>query len=179
MDELMDIPEAARYLRLSEFTLRKMARDGDLPGFKAGRSWRFRTGDLEEWSHGQQFKSRRKRVLHIDDEEAIREVVAEMLRGAGYLVESVADGKQGLESMADRPADVIVLDLHMPDMDGPTVFRKIRQRWKRVPVVILTGHIDSELMDRAMVHGPLTLLSKPVSEEQLLDCLSMAVGEFA
>jgi len=64
----------------------------------------------------------------------------------------------------------------MPGMDGPTLLGEIRREWNGVRVIILTGYPDSELMNRALVHSPITLLVKPASPEQIVEAVRGVLG---
>ncbi|WP_199916606.1 MULTISPECIES: response regulator transcription factor [Miniimonas] len=107
------------------------------------------------------------RVLVVDDEENLRELLATVLRYEGWRVETAADGHQALKVVKELDPDVVVLDVMMPGIDGLEVLRRIRAT-NRVPVLFLTAR-DS-LADR--VHG-LTAggddyVTKPFSLEEVV-----------
>src|SRR5688500_3047910 len=77
------------------------------------------------------------RVLVIDDEPQIRKFLDISLRAQGYIVDMAASGGAGLEALATRGADVVVLDMGLPDRDGLAVLQSIRE-WSQVPVIVLT-----------------------------------------
>jgi DNA-binding response OmpR family regulator len=81
------------------------------------------------------------RVLLVEDEKSIRELVAQQLRRAGYDCEAVADGREGLALSLSRPFDVVVLDLMLPNVDGITICRTIREQGvnPHVPILMLTA----------------------------------------
>jgi DNA-binding response OmpR family regulator len=82
------------------------------------------------------------RVLVVEDERSIRELVAQQLRRAGCDCDAVADGREGLERLLHEPYDVVVLDLMLPGVDGMTICRTIRQPGhlnQNVPILILTA----------------------------------------
>ena len=81
-----------------------------------------------------------KKILVIDDEENIRELIKFNLETAGYSVELAADGQTGLDKL-DSSIDLIVLDLMLPVLDGLTVCRKIRSdaQYMNVPIIMLTA----------------------------------------
>src|SRR5437868_5958873 len=84
------------------------------------------------------------RILLVEDERSIRELVAQQLRRAGYECEAVGDGRQGLTLSLEQPFDVVVLDLMLPNIDGMTICRTIRQRGinQNVPILLLTAKRD-------------------------------------
>ena len=81
------------------------------------------------------------RVLLVEDEKSIRELVAQQLRRVGYDCEAVADGREGLALSLSRPFDVVVLDLMLPNVDGITICRTIREQGvnPHVPILMLTA----------------------------------------
>jgi DNA-binding response OmpR family regulator len=81
------------------------------------------------------------RVLLVEDEKSIRELVAQQLRRAGFDCEAVADGREGLDLSLSQPFDVVVLDLMLPHVDGITICRTIREQGlnPHVPILMLTA----------------------------------------
>ncbi len=105
------------------------------------------------------------RVLLVDDEEAVREIVAEHLLQAGYAVRTAADGAEALALIGGGwPADVLIADLSMPDMDGLTVIAEAQRRRPRLPAIVLTGFATdaAEIAMRGAVSGSFSLLRKPI-----------------
>lgn len=78
------------------------------------------------------------RVLVVDDDQTVREVVVSYLRAVGHDVPEAADGEAGLAGMDDEPADLVILDVMMPGMDGLEVCRRLRAEGDG-PVVLLTA----------------------------------------
>jgi len=86
----------------------------------------------------------RARVLVIDDDDDLRMLVAAVLESEGYLVDVAADGAEGLAAVARAIPNVVVLDMKMPRMDGPTFARELhRQHGHRAKVVVLTAADDA------------------------------------
>jgi DNA-binding response OmpR family regulator len=98
------------------------------------------------------------RVLVIDDDGPMTRMIAMILRASGYDVNVAANGERGLEQVEAECPDVIVLDLMMPVMDGPTFYRELRHRGFEMPVMILSAHGASEaqreLHAQAAMHKP-------------------------
>ena len=69
------------------------------------------------------------------------------------------------------------LDLKLPGIDGPSLLAEIRNGWGNVPVIVITGFPDGELMERALSHGPVTLVSKPATPSQILDAVKGILGQ--
>ena len=81
------------------------------------------------------------RVLLVEDEKSIRDLVAQQLRHVGYDCEAVGDGQEGLTLSLSQPFDVVVLDLMLPNVDGMTICRTIREQGvnRHVPILMLTA----------------------------------------
>ena len=106
------------------------------------------------------------RLLVIDDEAAVREVLCEFLSVLGYDVEAAQDGAEGLARLARERFDLVVTDLRMPQVDGWEVLESARAIVPGMPVIILTGTGTDEDRERARAHG-VRLLSKPLTLQEL------------
>jgi CheY-like chemotaxis protein len=82
----------------------------------------------------------KKRVLVVDDEEGIRLLFKEELEDEGYEVEIAASGEEAIERLENNSIDLVLLDIKMPGMDGIEVLRKVKERWKNLPVVLCTAY---------------------------------------
>jgi CheY-like chemotaxis protein len=118
------------------------------------------------------------RVLVIDDDEDLRELVGRVVKQAGYAVDAVADGQAGLEQLGQRPYDVILCDLRMPRMDGRAFYQEVQRAHPDLArrIVLMTAHVKvGEYADfvRA-VRAP--TLQKPFSLEEFRATLARMVG---
>ncbi len=178
MSDILDAREAAGYLKINEQTVRRLARNGDVPAFKVGGSWRFKKDALDRWAEGQQVNGSagpQGHVLVVDDEEMMRDFVRGALEKSGYEVTTASDGYEALQVMDRSNIDLVFLDLKMPNMSGPDTLRHIRERKNEVPVVILTGYPESDMVTEALEYSPITLLSKPCSVNQILASARMNI----
>jgi DNA-binding NtrC family response regulator len=109
------------------------------------------------------------KILIVDDDAATRLSVARILRGAGHAVVVADDGRQCLDLYRAAPADVVMLDLYMPDKDGLETLIELRREFPRVSVVAMSGHRQLELMLRAAKGlGAIRTIEKPFEPEALL-----------
>jgi DNA-binding response OmpR family regulator len=106
------------------------------------------------------------RVLVVDDDATVREVVTTYLRAQGHDVEEVGDGETALEAVAARPADLVVLDLMLPGIDGLEVYRRLRAD-SDVPVVMLTARGGEEDRVAGLELGADDYVTKPFSPREL------------
>ena len=114
-------------------------------------------------------------IAVVDDEEPVRKALKRLLRAAGLEAESYASGQDFFA--ADRRADCVVLDLHMPAMSGLQVLTRIRQTTTRLPVVVITAHDQPETRDECIAAGAAAYLRKPLDDRLLLNAISAALSK--
>tara|TARA_R110002096_G_scaffold77896_12_gene183548 strand:- start:54314 stop:54979 length:666 start_codon:yes stop_codon:yes gene_type:complete len=107
------------------------------------------------------------RILVADDEKNIREVIAYALEGVGFEVHCVSDGQQALESLRQNPADLLVLDVLMPEMDGLSVCREIR-RDSDLPIIFLSSRGEEADRVGGLELGADDYVTKPFSPRELV-----------
>jgi DNA-binding NtrC family response regulator len=107
-------------------------------------------------------------VLIIDDEAEIRESLQTLLEFEGYEVETAANGAQGISKLGDRPFDLVLLDLALPDRNGLELLPEIRTLDPQVAVIMITAYGTVEDAVRAMQSGAANFLQKPWDNEKLL-----------
>jgi PAS domain S-box-containing protein len=111
-------------------------------------------------------------VLVVDDDSEVREALRQVLEENGFGVATVAGGSEALQRMSQRIPDVVVLDLMMAGLDGPSTLKQIRKNLGPIPVIVHTGYPDGELMQRALESSPFTLLAKPCPPKQFVQTVS-------
>jgi two-component system KDP operon response regulator KdpE len=107
------------------------------------------------------------RVLVIDDEPQIRRFLDISLRAQGYRVELAADGESGLAALATHGADLVILDVGLPDRDGHDVLRALRE-WSQVPVIMLTVRAGEAEKVAALDRGADDYVTKPFGIQELM-----------
>ncbi len=115
------------------------------------------------------------RVLLIEDDEDNRELMAEVLEGAGYEVLTAASGTAGLRALAEHSVDVVVTDVGMPGMGGLEVARAAKEIAPGVPVVVVTGYTEREDISRARGREVDAVLVKPVDPDALVAAVAQMV----
>jgi EAL domain-containing protein (putative c-di-GMP-specific phosphodiesterase class I) len=113
-------------------------------------------------------------VLVVDDEDAWCRVYSRLLRQAGLVVESAANGAQALDLLGTRHFQVIISDVHMPVYTGLEFLRAIRERDLDIPVILVTGQPDVASASEAVEYGAFRYLTKPVDTAQLLEVVRRA-----
>ena len=120
------------------------------------------------------------RILLIDDDDSLREVVQFILTDSGHEVLTAADGREGI-GLLDREPDLVISDIRMPGIDGMEVLRKIRGRKdpSPPPVIMLTAHGTVEQAVEAMGLGAFTYLLKPFARDELRATVDQALSKRA
>jgi len=111
--------------------------------------------------------SAERTILVIDDEAPIRRLLRLTLEPQGYQIHEAGNGQLGLQEAAARRPDVIILDLGLPDMDGVTVLKRLRE-WSRTPVLVLSVRDREADKVAALDNGADDYLTKPFGTEELL-----------
>jgi two-component system KDP operon response regulator KdpE len=107
------------------------------------------------------------RVLVIDDEVQIRRFLDISLRAQGYAVSQAATGSEGLQQLTNEGADLVVLDIGLPDMEGHDVLAELRQ-WSQVPVIMLSVRAGEAEKVRALDNGANDYVTKPFGTQELM-----------
>ncbi|WP_275005709.1 response regulator transcription factor [Promicromonospora iranensis] len=108
------------------------------------------------------------RLVVVDDEPNIRELLSTSLRFAGFEVHAAADGNGALQLVRDIEPDLVVLDVMLPDMDGFTVTRRMRATGRHTPVVFLTAKDDTQDKVQGLTVGGDDYVTKPFSLEEVV-----------
>jgi CheY-like chemotaxis protein/anti-sigma regulatory factor (Ser/Thr protein kinase) len=123
-----------------------------------------------------------EKLLIVDDDEFIRSVMQELLEQAGYLIETADDGQQAWEKIDAEPGrfDLILLDKHMPRLDGVALLRRIKadSRLKELPVIMLTGDAKQQDIVEGLAEGAFYYLTKPSTEAVLKLVIQNALKDF-
>ncbi|RYZ05105.1 MAG: PAS domain S-box protein [Myxococcales bacterium] len=114
------------------------------------------------------------RVLVVDDEELVRSQLRRSLERKGYVVDEAEDGLSGVARHAACPADVLVVDMTMPDIDGAEVVRRVREAGSRVAIVLSSGYQAHAAADRLDARAYQVFLPKPYSLNELVQAIEQA-----
>jgi len=190
-DTFLTTEEVLDYLHVNLRTVYRLIKAGKIPAVRVGRQWRFKRADLDAWLDGQRSrKSRnapvaaaapslpeRPRVLVVDDEASIRELLTRTLSLTEYDVEAVADGRTGLDRLRLGSYDLLIADLRMPVMDGLTLIREARRLQPNLKAIIITGYSTESSAIEAVNLGVVGYLVKPFRVPQVLASVARALGE--
>jgi CheY-like chemotaxis protein len=121
-------------------------------------------------------RANRRRILVVDDEEGIREVLSTVLSGMGYEVVTANSGTQALNLFLRSSFALVLTDLEMPGMDGWNLASRIKDRSPDIPVVAMTGQPKEDVMERIKGDSFNAAIFKPFRLEQLLEMIEKLVG---
>lgn len=185
--------EVLEYLQVNLRTVYRLIKAGKIPAVRVGRQWRFRKRDIDAWLDSQRPRGERStatavadrpatregrsRVLVVDDESSIRELLQKTLALAEYDVDTAPDGRAALERLRLGNYDLLIADLKMPGMDGLTLIREAKRLKTDLPVIIITGFSTESSAIEAVNLGVAGYLTKPFRVPQVLAAAARALGE--
>jgi excisionase family DNA binding protein len=192
MDEsFLTTEEVLDYLQVNLRTVYRLIKAGKIPAVRVGRQWRFRKRDIDAWLESQRPRAARPpsssrtatppagraRVLVVDDEATIRDLLSKTLALAEYDVDLAPDGRTALERLRIIPYDLLITDLKMPGVDGLAVIREARRLKADIPVIIITGFSTEASAIEAVNLGVSGYLTKPFRVPRVLAVAAKALGE--
>ena len=186
--------EVLEYLQVNLRTVYRLIKAGKIPAVRVGRQWRFRKTDIDAWLERGSSQSTRPvvshatpaqpakpngqpRVLVVDDEASVRDLLSKTLALAEYVVDVVPDGRVALERMRQFGYDLLITDLKMPGIDGLTVIHEARRLHADLPVIIITGFSTEASAIEAANLGVSGYLTKPFKVPKVLSVAARALGE--
>lgn len=189
--------EVLEYLQVNLRTVYRLIKAGKIPAVRVGRQWRFRKRDIDAWLDSQRARgaamrvptssatptpkpsaaTERPRVLVVDDEASIRDLLSKTLALAEYDVDVAQDGRSALDRLRIYPYDLLIADLKMPGVDGLSVIREAKRYKSDLPVIIITGFSTESSAIEAVNLGVAGYLTKPFRVPQVLAAAAKALGE--
>jgi excisionase family DNA binding protein len=184
--------EVLEYLQVNLRTVYRLIKAGKIPAVRVGRQWRFRKRDIDAWLDAQRPRGDRAmatpserpartvdrpRVLVVDDEASIRELLSKTLALAEYDVDTAPDGRTAIERLRLGQYDLLIADLKMPGLDGLSLIREAKRLKADLPVIIITGFSTESSAIEAVNLGVAGYLTKPFRVPQVLAAAARALGE--
>lgn len=166
LPELMTVKETSVYLRIPVPTVYYLVQRGQLPAVQIGGRWRIKRSLVDRdvlKSDG----AGQPTVLVVDDDAQLQTVFKQFLKKAGFGRIVVGTGAEAISCVERQRFDLVFLDLQLPDISGDEVYRKIKEMQPDLPVVIITGYPDSEMMSRILRNGAVMMIQKPIDFSQL------------
>jgi two-component system, chemotaxis family, chemotaxis protein CheY len=119
-----------------------------------------------------------KVILTVDDSASIRQMVSFTLKNEGYTVVEAVDGVDGLAKLKENPVDMVLTDLHMPNMDGIELIKNVRAdpKFKFIPIIFLTTESQADKKQEGKSAGATGWIVKPFKPEQLVGVVKKILG---
>ncbi|MEJ2561683.1 MAG: response regulator, partial [Anaerolineales bacterium] len=140
------------------------------------------TASRGKWS-GKRLMQETAHILVVDDEPSVREGLSDMLSICGHIVTCANDGQQGLElfhKALERdelpPFDILIFDIKMPNMSGLELMERVVKLDPEIPIIIITGHGDSNTATYALAGGAYDYITKPLEPDLVLDAVTRALA---
>ena len=183
--------EVLEYLQVNLRTVYRLIKAGKIPAVRVGRQWRFRKRDIDAWldtqrtqggggtAHAAPARHGRARILVVDDEASIRDLLSKTLALAEYEVDTASDASAALDRVRGTAYDLLIADLKMPGMDGLTLIRQVKRMRSDLPVIIITGYSTESSAIEAVNLGVAGYLTKPFRVPQVLAAAAKALGASA
>lgn len=164
--ELMTVKETSEYLRIPLPTVYYLVQRGQLPAIQIGGRWRIKRSlldrDILKTDQGGQ-----PTVLVVDDDPALQTLFKQFLKKAGFGRIVVGTGAEAIAYADKQRFDLVFLDLKLPDIPGDELYAKLKAKHPDLPIVIITGYPDSEILTKILASGPVTVIKKPIEFDQL------------
>lgn len=117
------------------------------------------------------------RILVVDDESYVRDLLKRVLTRRGHDVDVAADGEAALSLMGEHTYDLVLTDVVMPGIDGFDLLRRVKATYPAVTVIVLTGYARKQSISDFLLYGADEYLSKPFQVQALLDSVDRVVGD--
>ena len=119
-----------------------------------------------------------KKILVVDDESSITDLVYSILTEKGYEVTTAKDGKEGLKVFESVKPDLVITDIVMPDMEGIEFMRSLVKMRKALPIIVMSGNVlGTKFLETARIFGAQATLRKPFAIQELLEVIAAVEKE--
>src|SRR5437763_14026362 len=157
MHNLLTVKETAKYLRIPLPTVYYLVQRGQLPAIQIGGRWRIKKNALDK-DILKEDKSGQPTVLVVDDDEQLQSLFKLFLKKIGFSRVVVGTVKEALAALEKQKFERLFLELKLPDRPASDVYGSAKQIDPELPIIVITGYPDSEMLDRILEKGPITVL---------------------
>lgn len=190
-ESFLTTEELLEYLHVNLRTVYRLIKAGKLPAVRVGRQWRFRKSDIDTWLDSQSVthvstqtppsppvstSSRRPKVLVVDDEPSILDLLSRAFSSAEYDVEVASSSAAALTCLHQTRYDLLVTDLRMPGESGLSLIRKARDENAKLPVIVITGNSSEANAIDAVNLGVSGYVTKPFKIPRVLEVAANALN---
>jgi excisionase family DNA binding protein len=165
---LLNTQQLAEYLGITPVTIRRKAAKGEIPHIRIQNRLRFDRHAIDKWLLDNS-RGMKTQILVVDDDPIIGQLFAKILAPYNeFQVTLASSGKEAIGIFSSQRFDMVFLDLVMPGMDGTEVMMHLRQISPEIPVVIITGYPDSNLLVKVGQYNPFLSIFKPFTPKQII-----------
>src|SRR5262245_60654026 len=174
IQNLLTVKETAEYLRIPIPTVYYLVQRGMIPAIQIGGRWRIKKSSLDrDLLH--QDREGQPTALVVDDDPDLQDLFRTFFKKIGFSRVVVGTAKEAIKSLGKQKFDLMFLDLELPDAPGDQVLKTAKHIDPDLNVIVVTGYPDSEILDRILQDGPVTVLKKPLKVEQLNQAVKILV----
>ena len=166
MHNLLTVKETAKYLRIPLPTVYYLVQRGQLPAIQIGGRWRIKKDSLDK-DILKEDRAGQPTVLVVDDDVSLQNLFKVFLKKIGFSRVVVGTVKEAISALEKQRFDLLFLDLKLPDGPADDVYETAKEIDPQLAVVVITGYPDSEMLNRILSKGPVTVLKKPLKVDQL------------
>lgn len=170
---LITVKETSEYLNIPLPTVYYLVQRGQLPAIQIGGRWRVKKDLLDSDILRKEGGGGPPTVLVVDDDEGLQGMFKLFLKKHGFARVIVGNGKNAVAALKKQKFEFCFLDLQLPDITGDEIFKEARKLQPDLPMVIITGYPDSEMMENILKIGPVAMLRKPLRVQDLEQALKL------
>lgn len=181
MKKYFSISQAAKVCAIDRSTMHRWVSARKIEAYSTpGGHKRILPEHLKKWLEDNQlpfdineFKDDKVKILIVDDDSSVQKYLKKVLSGIFIDIDIASDGFEAGKKLIQFKPDLMILDLHMPNMDGFEVCKKVKEdsSTKRIKILIMTGHGTKANIDKVLSFGADAVLNKPSSKEKILSCV--------
>lgn len=119
-----------------------------------------------------------KHILVVDDDDMMREFVKELLQLNDFEITEATNGKMALKKFRENPPDLVITDIIMPEMEGISFIRELREHNKDIPIIAMTGNVHGRMEEYLEISSQLganEILHKPIQSNDFLDAINKLI----
>jgi DNA-binding NtrC family response regulator len=117
-----------------------------------------------------------KRILVVDDQESMRDMLADLLDMMGHEARTASGGAEALDRLQQEAIDLVITDLNMPEMDGMELTKRIKSRTPTLPVIVITGYGTFHTERQVLASGADGYIPKPCTIHRVRETVNTALG---
>ena len=175
-ERMMKAEELSSMFSVPMRTILRLAKEGKIPAIKIGGRWRFDRKVIDQWMKDASSYRGRGKLLVVDDSANDRQTLRRTLEKMDLQVREAASVKEAIGLLEKETFDAVMLDLmfgHEPE--GIEVLRQLSRMKRVIPVIIVSGYAETDVLKDVLAYGTFVVLSKPVLKEQIDEAVALVM----